>query len=132
MLSIRQWKSFVTWLAIAATLAAALLPAVAHALSSDRIENIMLAEICAPSGMTYDVSSNAPAGDDGKVPAKHASHMEDCPYCRHASDMPVLPGAGLVVPTVLAVASAPPLFYLSPAPLFTWSAAKPRGPPSLA
>ena len=127
MLSIRQWKSFVTWLAVAAMLAAALLPAMAHALSDDRIENIMLAEICAPSGMTSDL----PPAAGGKVPGKHASHMDDCPYFRHASDMPVLPGAGIAVPSVIAAASVPPLFHLSPSPLFAWTAAKPRGPPLL-
>ncbi|HEX8606024.1 MAG TPA: DUF2946 domain-containing protein [Pseudoduganella sp.] len=128
MFSIRQWKSLVTWLAVAAMLAAALLPAVSHALASERIENIMLAEICAPSGMSY----GAVMGDDGKAPGKQAGHMDDCPYCRLASDVPALPGAGLTIEPALAAAPLPPLFYLSPAPLFTWVAAKPRGPPFLA
>jgi Protein of unknown function (DUF2946) len=85
MSGIRKWKSLLSWLAMVATLAAALLPAVSHALASDRIENIMRAEICAPSGTAY----GAMMDDDGKA----FGHMNDCPYCRLASDMPALPGA---------------------------------------
>jgi hypothetical protein len=125
MLSIRQWKRFVAWLALAATLAAALLPSIAHALSSDRVENIMRAEICAPSGMRYDMA----AGEDGKAPGKQAGHMDDCPYCRLPADIPVLPGTELAFAPSPTATALPFLFYHAPTPLFTWAAAKPRGPP---
>ena len=132
----------VTWLAVAAMLAAALLPAASHALASDsaesRLMNTMLAGICAPSGMRYDAAALAiefattMAGDDDKAPGKQAGHMDDCPWCRLASDLPALPGAGLVIAPQANAALLPPLFYHSPTPLFTWAAGKPRGPPLLA
>lgn len=83
----------------------------------------MMAEICAPSGKSY-------AGQQS--PAEHASHMEDCPYCRSAGDLPVLPGVQLALAPVKIVALKPALFYVSPEPMFMWAAAHPRGPPSLA
>lgn len=116
------------WLAMFATLAAALLPSVSHALANDRIDNLLRAQICAPSGTSYDTVP----GDDGKAPGKQAGHMDDCRYCRLSADLPVLPGETLVIGSAPATLPHPPLFYRSPAPLFTWAAAKPRGPPFFA
>ncbi|QBE65902.1 DUF2946 family protein [Pseudoduganella lutea] len=142
MSNLRQWKRLVTWLAVAAMLAAALLPSISYALAANgaesRLMNTMLAGICAPSGMRYDaatitaVMATTIAGDDDKVPGKQAGHMDDCPWCRLASDLPALPAAGLAIAPQADAALLPPLFYHSPAPLFTWAAGKPRGPPLLA
>lgn len=82
----------------------------------------MAAEICAPSGKSYA---------DQQSPAKHAGHMEDCPYCRAGADLPVLPGMQLVLDPVKIVSLKPSLFYESPSPMFMWAAAHPRGPPPL-
>ena len=105
-------------------LLSALMPAISHALAPDRAA-ALLAEICSPSGMRL-------AGDDGKAPVKKTMNMEDCSYCRLHVDTPALPS--VPQPLILAdiVAQHPPLYYQSPAPLFSWISANPRGPPSLA
>lgn len=122
MFRTRQWRACFTWLAFMAILAAALMPSVSRALASDRVANIMMAELCAPSGMRY-ADMQKPPGD------KHASHMDDCAYCRFHADTPALPTViTLVAPGEIA-AVRPRLFYHSPTPLFAWTAARPRGPP---
>ncbi|HEX8604200.1 MAG TPA: DUF2946 family protein [Pseudoduganella sp.] len=85
MFRTRHWRTCFTWLAFAAILAAALMPAVSRALASDRVANIMMAEICAPSGMSY-ADMQRPPGD------KNVNHMDDCAYCRfHAIRRRCLP-----------------------------------------
>jgi len=123
MFRTRQWQKWMAWVACAALLAAALLPSVSHAIAFDRVAAAMAAEICAPSGKSYT---------DQQSPSKHAGHMEDCPYCRSGGDVPVLPGVQLVPAPIKIAALKPALFYVSPAPMFMWAAAQPRGPPSLA
>ena len=138
MFKTRQWRTCFTWLALAAMLAAALMPSLSRALASDRVRNIMMAEICAPSGMDYGGMSLAAmgfAGTDGSDPRKDgmpAGHGDDCAWCRLQADTPVLPGAIAVTGPSKLVAPRPALFYHSPAPLFAWTAAHPRGPPLLA
>ncbi|GGY01298.1 DUF2946 domain-containing protein [Massilia dura] len=125
MFKTRHWRTCFTWLAFAAILAAALMPSVSRALASDRVANMMMAEICAPSGMSY-ADMQAPPGD------QHFGHMDDCAYCRLQADTPVLPAVIAMIEPGRIAAVRPPLFYLSPAPLFAWTAARPRGPPLLA
>jgi hypothetical protein len=122
MFTIRSWRKRCAWLAFAAMLAAALAPAVSRMLSSDRIANIMMAEICAPSGMDYAGMRQVP--DDRNI-----GHLDDCAYCRLQADTPVLPAAIAVIEPRAGAAPRPPLFYHASTPLFAWTAAKPRGPP---
>ncbi|WBS01528.1 DUF2946 domain-containing protein [Pseudoduganella sp. SL102] len=124
MFKTRHWRTCFTWLALAAILAAALLPSVSRALASDRIGNIMMAEICAPSGMSY---AGMQAPDDQSI-----GHMDDCAYCRFQADTPALPAMAFLVGPGGIAAPRPHLFYHSPTPLFAWTDAKPRGPPLLA
>jgi hypothetical protein len=60
-------------------------------------------------------------------------HLEHCPFCMtHAATL-ALPSPSM---TLFAVQGGhdlfPALFYHSPSPLFSWSAARPRGPPAAA
>ncbi|QBE65072.1 DUF2946 domain-containing protein [Pseudoduganella lutea] len=134
MFKTRQWRACFTWLAFIAVLAAALMPSVSRALASDRAGNIMMAEICAPSGMNYAAMSDAAMAAAGMVEPddKRMGHMDDCAWCRLQADTPALPGTVLAVAPGEIAAPRPPLFYHSPTPLFTWAAAQPRGPPLLA
>lgn len=125
MFRTRHWHTCFTWLAFAALLAAVLMPSVSRALASDRVANIMMAEICAPSGMSY--------ADMQKLPGdRNMGHLDDCPYCRFHADTPALPTTLVTVEPGELAAPRPPLFYHSIAPLFAWTAARPRGPPLLA
>jgi hypothetical protein len=111
------------WIAMLAVLFSALAPAVSHALAATASP---LAEMCTVDG-------TAKADVDGKkipLPAMHG--MEHCPYCATHGGSPALPP-----PAVLSFAVSaghdvyPSLFYTAPQPLHSWSAASPRGPPSL-
>ena len=121
MFMTRQWRIKVTWLACAAMLLAALMPTLTRVLDA-RAPNQLFAELCSATGKTWAMQEPDSAG-------KAASHMDDCGYCRLQSDLPVLPTAAPAVPLALAAMPHPPLFYTSPAPLFSWIASQPRGPP---
>jgi len=122
----RHWRNCFTWMAFAAILAAALMPSLSRAMAADRIGNIMMAEICAPSGMSYaGISYSGMQGQEDKA----IGHMDDCAYCRLQADTPVLPVIIAPIAPGKIAAPRPALFYHSHSPLFTWAAAKPRGPP---
>jgi hypothetical protein len=121
MFKTRYWRTCFTWMAFAALLAAALMPSLSRALTSDRIGNIMMAEICAPSGMSY--------ADKQNPEDKSIAHMDDCDYCRLQADTPALPVTIPMAAPGKIAAPRPALFYHSPTPLFAWTAAHPRGPP---
>ena len=123
MLMTKQWRNWIAKLACVAVLLSALMPAISHALAPDRAA-VLLAEICSPAGARI-------AGDDGKAPAKKAMNMEDCSYCRLQFDTPTLPSVPQAPILADIVEQHPPLYYQSPAPLFSWISANPRGPPAL-
>ena len=129
MFKTRQWRACFTWLAFIAILAAALMPSVSRALAQDRAGNPMMAEICAPSGMSY---AGMRAPDMQSPDTKAIGHMDDCAYCRFHADTPALPAMAITVEPGKVASPHPPLFYHAPTPLFAWTAAKPRGPPLLA
>lgn len=137
MFRTRHWRTCFTWLAFAAILAAALMPSALHALraqASDRIESIMMAEICAPSGMSYAgmTAADMLAPDMQSPDDKAPGHMGDCAWCRFHTDAPALPAMAVIVEPGEIASPRPHLFYHSPTPLFAWTAARPRGPPLLA
>ena len=123
MLMTKQWRNWVARLACVAMLLSALMPTLSHALAPDRVATL-LAEICSPgTARTVDA--------DGKAPVKKQMNMEDCSYCRLQFDTPVLPSVPPALIIADIVAHHPPLYYQSPAPLFSWISANPRGPPVL-
>jgi hypothetical protein len=57
--------------------------------------------------------------------------MEHCAYCLTHASSPALPPPAVAGFAVIGGHDHyPALFYTAPQPLHTWSAAKPRGPPS--
>jgi hypothetical protein len=73
------------------------------------------------------VLSKAPSGK----PVSTDRLLKHCPYCAtHGSMGSVLPTAPFVFSLLDVSSSYPPLFYQSATPLFSWTAAKPRGPPA--
>lgn len=121
MFMTRQWRIRLTWLACAAMLLAALMPTLTRMLDA-RAPNQLFAELCSASGKTWVMQEPDSSG-------KAAKHRDDCGYCRLQSDTPVLPMAVFAVQLAGAATHRPPLFYTSPAPLFSWIASQPRGPP---
>jgi len=127
------------WIACFAILMNALAPSISHAMALMN-GTASLVEVCTVDGTRYvstDVSAAADSRDQGKgasLPGKSTvdlvHDMQHCPFCyTHAASF-ALP-VPFAVP--LAVTAGhdvfPPLFYQSPKPLFSWSRARPRGPP---
>lgn len=130
---IRQ-RRLLTWIALWAMLATALLPTVSHALTSV-LQSVRggassWAEVCTPQGMRL-VAVDASDGVPTTAPMQAAGHLEHCPLCVLAGDVPPLPAAApaaLLLP--LHHAALPPLFLHAPTTLHAWRSAQPRGPPS--
>jgi len=116
------------WIACFAILLNALVPTISHALNALQSHSPQI-EICTTDGVKY---INA----DGSSPAKSPldstlHHLEHCPYCVGDAATPPLPTTfATPVPAPSGMALLPALFYLSPAPLFSWSQSHPRAPPA--
>lgn len=119
----KKWLQI--WIASLAILFNALAPSISHALSSGP-SNMM--EICSATGTTWIAADQARPDASKKSPLHHLEH---CPFCIAHADTFALP---LPLTSSFAVAGGhdffPALFYDAPTPLFSWSAAKPRGPPT--
>jgi hypothetical protein len=117
----------VTWIALTAMLALALLPTLSHTLSFSRGAPSALSEVCTPQGARVVANDSLP----DPSPAAFG-HLEHCPFCSlHAGAWGMPPATpGHIEPLALAHA-VPPLFLAAPRPLFAWSAAQPRAPPAI-
>ncbi|WP_295990058.1 DUF2946 domain-containing protein [Rugamonas sp.] len=112
----------VLWIAMLAILMATLAPSISHMLAARAAVD--------PPACHMDVSAAAssPSGAGKHV---HAMAMDDCQYCSMQGHLPMLPWVALVAPAlILLVRFAPPLFFLSPQPLFAWLHAQSRAPPA--
>ena len=129
-------KRLQIWIACFAILLNALAPSISHALSSMAGPSNMI-EICSASGTKW-VSNDVASGVSGQQAAPEQPstdsplhHLEHCPFCITHAGTFALPAAST---TLLAIEGGhdlfPALFYHSPSPLFSWSAARPRGPPA--
>jgi hypothetical protein len=136
---LQRARNPLTWLALVAMLAMALLPSVSHALAFARNGtggNGGWVEVCTPQGMRMvAVDADAVAGDPaGAVPAptQATGFLEHCPLCALAADTAPLPPAALAaLPDVRRGDPLPLLFLQGPSTLYAWRSAQPRGPPSL-
>lgn len=144
----RRSKGFV-WLALAAMLAMALLPALAHARAASHAGQDGWAEVCTPrgtqwvevdaaaSGATNGTSNGAPGAAVDGAPAGDAAqagladHLADCPACLPSlsAGLPPSPWPAWRLPA--SGTDAPPLFLHAPRTLFAWACAHPRAPPAL-
>lgn len=102
----------------------ALMPSLSRAFAPQRDASAILLQLCSVGGATRYA-----AAPDSESPAKQSPMMDECPYCRVHTDLPVLPPAPLALAFSLLSSPRPPLFYHAPAPLYSWAVAHPRGPP---
>lgn len=116
------------WIAMLAILFSALAPTVSHALAAQG-SFAGFAEICTVNG----VELVSLATGERQKPADNAlsHHMEHCAFCAtHGGTFALLPPLPVSFAVVGGHDLFPSLFYLAPTPLFSWSAAQPRGPPA--
>lgn len=112
----RRSNSLIVCIAIVLNLLA---PAIGHAMATLARDPLVL-EICSATP-----AKPAP-GDSSTHALKH------CVFCAtHADSYAPPPAAASLLAVLRGHDAYPPLHYQSPAPLFNWSSAQPRGPPSL-
>ncbi len=101
-------------------------PSIAHAIGSMRGDFLPF-DICSVNS----VKSPGKVGNPGQSPADDAGHkMQHCVFCStHAGSLAPPPTTSNGIAVIGGHDRFPALYYQSPAPLFSWSAAKPRGPP---
>lgn len=119
------------WIALLAILFGALAPSASYALSAQRGATAQWAELCGVDGVKRVLLAD---GDTGHAPDRDLlqHHMEHCPYCAtHGGSFALPPPAPLSFAVIGGHDLYPSLYYHAPAPLFPWSAAKPRGPPAV-
>lgn len=120
-----------TWLALVATLAMAIMPALAHALAHARGGSNVWAEVCTPQGMKL-VDLDRSTTDAG-IPASSAANvMGHCPCCTFSAGIAVLPVSPVATQALSAGADTVPALSLhAPRTIFAWASAQPRAPPPL-
>jgi len=113
------------WIATLAILFNALAPVVSHARAQGGPAQV---EICTAMGVA--MVSMTDAGDQPD-PGHLLKNMSHCAYCAtHAASFGLPPHAMPLFAVQGGHDVFPPLFYASPAPLFTWSRAHARAPPA--
>ena len=127
MLFLRRHLQLLTWIALVAILALAVLPSVSRALSFVRGDS-SFAEVCTPQGARL-VALMEQEGS-GQQPAAHGLHLEHCPLCSLSFDAPLLPAVQVNSTLLFASAAPPALFLQAPRTLFAWHSVQARGPPA--
>lgn len=112
-----------TWFALVAMLALALMPALSHAMAQARGASVF-DEICSSSG-----ARSPQPGDPAQGMA--FGHLEHCPFCHLQAQPLTPPPAAQPIPALALVHEQSPLFLAAARTLFAWRSAQPRGPPSL-
>ena len=122
----------IAWIACLAILFNAFAPMVSHAIQAAAPgPAAMSMEICTALGMTTMPLATPADGQGGDDAGKLHKAMNHCGYCvSHAAShgLPPPPAIAFAVPSGRDV--YPPLYYHSSRPLFPWSLAQPRAPPS--
>ncbi|MET3135882.1 hypothetical protein AAKU61_000220 [Undibacterium sp. GrIS 1.2] len=120
------------WIALFAILLNALAPSISHALYA-RNGASDLFEICTVSGTQFVSIDSAKNGASVQIKSSKPATpqlLEHCPFCMTHAGSFALPSTPPVAPFVIGRHDHfPALFYHSPSPLFSWSAANPRAPP---
>ncbi len=120
------------WLLIAAVVLSAVLQAgwMRKAISA-KAGNANVVEVCTGAGvvwvdLTTGAVQNAPEGSG------HGQSLDHCPCCTgHAAALPTAPAATHVLASNLSHV-LPFLYWHAPRPLFAWTHANPRAPPTRA
>lgn len=123
MLFFRRQRRAVTWFALVAMLALALMPALSHAVAAVRGASVF-DEVC---------SASTPRGTQPGDPAQGMAfgHLDHCPFCHLQAQPLAPPPASQPVLALPFVHEKPTLFLAASRTLFAWRSAQPRGPPSL-
>ena len=117
MFNFARRRTLHIWIALLAILFSALAPSISRAMSP--ASPFGYGEICSADTVK---KSPTPAAD-------HA--MEHCPYCvTHGGTHALLPPVAASFAVIGGHDHYPPLFFSAPRPLHSWTAAKPRGPPT--
>jgi len=131
-------RPVVAWIACLALLAAALAPAIRHAIAATRGLPVVVAELCSAGGSAARMVIWAPRAEDPdpagrpEGPAqRNGGAAGHCPACLGSADPagppPVAPPAFVMAPALQALASPAPLVAAVQA---GWSPANPRAPPA--
>ncbi len=126
-------RRFAAWIACFAILLAALAPSISQAVANAKQESGSgWAEICSVAGIRFVQLVQVDDGAaDGKSGGK-VMQMEHCAFCStHAGSVGLPPSPVLPLPIASGTAIFPALYYQSPSPLFIWSTAQSRAPPTL-
>lgn len=117
------------WIACVAILFNMFAPSISHAISAVNGKG-KLVEICSVNGSKF---VSVDQGSPSKPPTDKAlHHIEHCPFCATHAGSFVMPVASTTLFSIVGGHDLfPPLFYHSPSPLFSWSRANPRAPPSV-
>lgn len=130
MFSLPTRRLLTIWIALLAVLFGALAPSVSYALAAQRGGTAQWAELCGVNGVKRVLVAAETPPAPQRDPLQH--HIEHCPYCAtHGGTFALPPPAALSVAVIGGHDRYPSLYYHAPAPLFPWSAAKPRGPPAV-
>ena len=127
-------RRFAAWIACFAILLAALAPSISQAVASAKQESGSgWAEICSVAGVRFVQLVQAGDGAADEKSGDKVMQMEHCAFCSTHAGSVGLPPTSPVLPLLVASGTAifPSLYYQSPAPLFIWSTAQSRAPPSL-
>lgn len=132
-------QRFSAWIAIVAMMVSALAPTISRAMGPAE-DGRHYIEVCSAAGTNRialsaeeavfysDQAIPAGAGEGGDAPM-----LDHCPYCSASFNPALLPPADtLQVFAIIGSQPAPKLFFASPRPLFAWSPAHPRAPPTRA
>ncbi len=128
MFATRRHLPLLTWIALLAICALALLPTVSHALA-DTDGASRYTEVCTPQGAKL-VALDGDA--QGGAPVVGADHLQHCPLCSLSCSAPPLPAAAVALVLPLTSTAVPTLFLQAPRTLHAWRSAQPRGPPGTA
>ena len=128
----RFGRARIAWIACLAILFNAFAPLVSHAMEAAApAPAAMSMEICTALGMTTMPLALAPDGQGQPDGGKLHKAMNHCGYCvSHAASHGLPPPPAIGFAAVQGRDVYPPLYYHSPRPLFPWSLAQSRAPPS--
>jgi hypothetical protein len=125
-----------TWIALVAILALALLPTLSHAWARSQAQGAGgWAEVCTLQGpQRVAVDAEGKLVDtviEAAADTASAAHLQHCPLCALSFDVPPLPPAALAALPLALASDAPPAAFLhAPRTPFAWRSAQPRGPPA--